>query len=56
MADRSRNKFGMTNGVRGDTENVSFWAICEGALRGCPPLEGVASNEVRARGRLSPLL
>ena len=25
MADRSRNKFGMTNGVRGDTENVSFW-------------------------------
>lgn len=27
-----------------------------GALRGCPPLEGVASDEVRARGRLSPPL
>lgn len=25
-----------------------------GALRGKPPLEGVASNEVRARGSLSP--
>ncbi len=50
MADRSRNEFGMTSGVRdedkirGDTENVSFWAIWEGALRGCPPLEGVAED------------
>ena len=26
----------------------------DGGVAGLPPLEGVASNEVRARGRLSP--
>ena len=38
-----------------DCELVKFLCIvANGALRGCPPLERVVSNEVRTRGRLPP--
>ncbi|MGI5093063.1 hypothetical protein [Treponema socranskii] len=29
---------------------------CRRGVAGCPPLEGAVRNEVRTRGRLSPLL
>ena len=47
--------------IRGFSRSVPACAVNFGALRGCvemnfAPLEGVASNVVRARGRLSPPL
>ena len=40
----------------GECQDFLIGLTISGALRGCPPLEGVASNEVRVRGRLSPPL
>ena len=45
--------------IRGFSRSVPACAVSFGALRGCvemnfAPLEGVASNVVRDRGRLSP--